>query len=115
MGRDLRWLWACLVLAMHGRGALVTLVWLYTSAALAPHQVGLGLGSHLVLPWRRAVVGSVWVLDWWYGVCVWSYRARPWLGTGGHVTGAGWCCMGVILAWYWPGLCGIGFIWAVLC
>jgi hypothetical protein len=24
----------------------------------------LGLGSHRALPWCRAVVGSIWVLDW---------------------------------------------------
>jgi hypothetical protein len=64
MGGDFGWLWACLVLVMHGRGARVTLVWLYTGAALAPYQVGLGLGSHPALPWRCAVVGPVWVMDW---------------------------------------------------
>jgi hypothetical protein len=70
MGGAFGWLWACLVLAMHGRGALVTLVWLYTGAALAPHRVGLGLGSDLVLPWRDpgwvlALASTVWA---WFGL-----------------------------------------------
>jgi hypothetical protein len=102
MGRDLGWLWACFILAMHGRGALVTLVWLYTGAALAPHQVGLGLCSHLVLPWYCAVVGPVWVIDWcWLGAVCAIPLLLPGMALAWHWLACNWCWM--VLDYLAPG------------